>query len=189
MKAFERIVKEIPSNNGELGRITLDAVINMGRCLRNQMKHQEAIPYFAAVCEELTRWCDDGEGNNIIAQMESVKKYEEIDAGIKDNLHKAVEDLQQERKKKDPQYLQALVNLVACLTDGPRAYVEAQELALHVLKNIQKENTDMQNNLGRLYRKRGDYLKAKEAHKVTLWTRQLLSTATPSWSRPNAPSN
>ena len=168
LKAFERIVKEIPSNNGELGRITLDAVINMGRCLRNQMKHQEAIPYFAAVCEELTRWCDDGEGNNIIAQMESVKKYEEIDAGIKDNLHKAVEDLQQERKKKDPQYLQALVNLVACLTDGPRAYVEAQELALHVLKNIQKENTDMQNNLGRLYRKRGDYLKAKEAHGVVM---------------------
>ena len=168
LKAFERIVKEIPSDNGELGRITLDAVINMGRCLRNQMKHQEAIPYFAAVCEELTRWCDDGEGNNIIAQMESVKKDGEIDAGIKDNLHKAVEDLQQERKKDDPQYLQALVNLVACLTDGPRAYAEAQELALHVLKNIQKENTDMQNNLGRLYRKRGDYLKAKEAHGVVM---------------------
>ena len=168
LKAFERIVKEIPSDNGELGRITLDAVINMGRCLRNQMKHQEAIPYFAAVCEELTRWCDDGEGNNIIAQMESVKKDGEIDAGIKDNLHKAVEDLQQERKKDDPQYLQALVNLVACLTDGPRAYAEAQELALHVLKNIQKENTDMQNNLGRLYRKRGDYLKAKEAHRVVM---------------------
>ena len=168
LKAFERIVKEIPSDNGELGRITLDAVINMGRCLHNQMKHQEAIPYFAAVCEELTRWCDDGEGNNIIAQMESVKKDGEIDAGIKDNLHKAVEDLQQERKKDDPQYLQALVNLVACLTDGPRAYAEAQELALHVLKNIQKENTDMQNNLGRLYRKRGDYLKAKEAHRVVM---------------------
>lgn len=168
LQAFERIVKEIPSDNGELGRITLDAVINMGRCLRNQMKHQEAIPYFAAVCEELTRWCDDGEGNNIIAQMESVKKDGEIDAGIKDNLHKAVEDLQQERKKDDPQYLQALVNLVACLTDGPRAYAEAQELALHVLKNIQKENTDMQNNLGRLYRKRGDYLKAKEAHRVVM---------------------
>ena len=168
LKAFERIVKEIPSDNGELGRITLDAVINMGRCLRNQMKHQEAIPYFAAVCEELTRWCDDGEGNNIIAQMESVKKDGEIDAGIKDNLHKAVKDLQQERKKDDPQYLQALVNLVACLTDGPRAYAEAQELALHVLKNIQKENTDMQNNLGRLYRKRGDYLKAKEAHRVVM---------------------
>ena len=168
LKAFERIVKEIPSDNGELGRITLDAVINMGRCLRNQMKHQEAIPYFAAVCEELTRWCDDGEGNNIIAQMESVKKYEEIDAGIKDNLHKAVEDLQQERKKDDPQYLQALVNLVACLTDGPRAYAEAQELALHVLEQIDVDNTDMQNNLGRLYRKRGDYLKAKEAHRVVM---------------------
>ena len=168
LKAFERIVKEIPSDNGELGRITLDAVINMGRCLRNQMKHQEAIPYFAAVCEELTRWCDDGEGNNIIAQMESVKKDGEIDAGIKDNLHTAVKNLQQEWKKADPQYLQALVNLVACLTDGPRAYAEAQELALHVLKNIQKENTDMQNNLGRLYRKRGDYLKAKEAHRVVM---------------------
>ena len=168
LKAFERIVKEIPSDNGELRKITLDAVINMGRCKRNQMEHQEAIPYFAAVCEELTRWCDDGEGNNIIAQMESVKKDGEIDAGIKDNLHKAVEDLQQERKKDDPQYLQALVNLVACLTDGPRAYAEAQELALHVLKNIQKENTDMQNNLGRLYRKRGDYLKAKEAHGVVM---------------------
>lgn len=168
LKAFERIVKEIPSDNGELGRITLDAVINMGRCLRNQMKHQEAIPYFAAVCEELTRWCDDGEGNNIIARQELRKKYGEIDAGIKDNLHKAVKNLQQEWKKKDPQYLQALVNLVACLTDGPRAYAEAQELALHVLKNIQKENTDMQNNLGRLYRKRGDYLKAKEAHRVVM---------------------
>ena len=116
----------------------------------------------------MTRWCDDGEGNNIIAQMEFVKKYGEIDAGIKDNLHTAVEDLQQERKKDDPQYLQALVNLVSCLTDGPRAYAEAQELALHVLKNIQKENTDMQNNLGRLYRKRGDYLKAKEAHRVVM---------------------
>lgn len=168
MNAFERIVKEISHDNGKLGKITLDAVINMGRCLRNQMKHQEAIPYFAAVCEELTRWCDDGEGNNIIAQMEFVKKYGEIDAGIKDNLHTAVEDLQQERKKDDPQYLQALVNLVSCLTDGPRAYAEAQKLALHVLKNIQKENTDMQNNLGRLYRKRGDYLKAKEAHGVVM---------------------
>lgn len=168
MNAFERIVKEISHDNGKLGKITLDAVINMGRCLRNQMKHQEAIPYFAAVCEELTRWCDDGEGNNIIAQMEFVKKYGEIDAGIKDNLHTAVEDLQQERKKDDPQYLQALVNLVSCLTDGPRAYAEAQKLALHVLKNIQKENTDMQNNLGRLYRKRGDYLKAKEAHRVVM---------------------
>lgn len=168
LNAFESIVKKISPDNGELGRITLDAVINMGRCLRNQMKHQEAIPYFAAVCEELTRWCDDGEGNNIIAQMESVKKDGEIDAGIKDNLHTAVKNLQQEWKKADPQYLQALVNLVACLTDGPRAYAEAQELALHVLKNIQKENTDMQNNLGRLYRKRGDYLKAKEAHRVVM---------------------
>lgn len=168
MNAFECIVKEISHDNGKLGKITLDAVINMGRCLRNQMKHQEAIPYFAAVCEELTCWCDDGEGNNIIAQMEFVKKYGEIDAGIKDNLHTAVEDLQQERKKDDPQYLQALVNLVSCLTDGPRAYAEAQKLALHVLKNIQKENTDMQNNLGRLYRKRGDYLKAKEAHRVVM---------------------
>lgn len=168
MNAFECIVKEISHDNGKLGKITLDAVINMGRCLRNQMKHQEAIPYFAAVCEELTRWCDDGEGNNIIAQMEFVKKYGEIDAGIKDNLHTAVEDLQQEWKKDDPQYLQALVNLVSCLTDGPRAYAEAQKLALHVLKNIQKENTDMQNNLGRLYRKRGDYLKAKEAHRVVM---------------------
>lgn len=168
LKAFERIVKEIPSDNGELGRITLDAVINMGRCLRNQMKHQEAIPYFAAVCAALAPKCDDSEGKNIIARQELRKKYGEIDAGIKDNLHKAVEDLQQERKKDDPQYLQALVNLVACLTDGPRAYAEAQELALHVLKNIQKENTDMQNNLGRLYRKRGDYLKAKEAHRVVM---------------------
>lgn len=168
LKAFERIVKEIPSDNGELGRITLDAVINMGRCLRNQMKHQEAIPYFAAVCEELTRWCDDGEGNNIIAQMESVKKYEEIDAGIKDNLHKAVEDLQQERKKDDPQYLQALVNLVSCLTDGPRAYAEAQELALHVLKNIQKENIDMQNNMGRLYRKIKSFSKAEESYQKVM---------------------
>ena len=168
LKAFERIVKEIPSDNGELGRITLDAVINMGRCLRNQMKHQEAIPYFAAVCAALEPKCDDSEEKNIIARQELRKKYGEIDAGIKDNLHTAVEDLQQELKKRDPQYLQALVNLVACLTDGPRAYAEAQELALHVLKNIQKENTDMQNNLGRLYRKRGDYLKAKEAHRVVM---------------------
>lgn len=166
--AFQTIAEGITPNNTELANIALDAVINMGRCLRNQMKHQEAIPYFVAVCAELARWCHDGEGNNIIAQMESVKKDGEIDAGIKDNLHKAVEDLQQERKKDDPQYLQALVNLVACLTDGPRAYAEAQELALHVLKNIQKENTDMQNNLGRLYRKRGDYLKAKEAHRVVM---------------------
>lgn len=168
LKAFERIVKEIPSNNGELGRITLDAVINMGRCKRNQMEHQEAIPYFAAVCAALAPKCGDGEGKNIIARQELRKKYGEIDAGIKDNLHTAVKNLQQEWKKADPQYLQALVNLVACLTDGPRAYVEAQELALHVLKNIQKENTDMQNNLGRLYRKRGDYLKAKEAHGVVM---------------------
>lgn len=168
LKAFERIVKEIPSDNGELRKITLDAVINMGRCKRNQMEHQEAIPYFAAVCAALAPKCDDSEGKNIIARQELRKKYGEIDAGIKDNLHKAVKNLQQEWKKKDPQYLQALVNLVACLTDGPRAYVEAQELALHVLKNIQEENTDMQNNLGRLYRKRGDYLKAKEAHGVVM---------------------
>ena len=168
LKAFERIVKEIPSDNGELRRITLDAVINMGRCLRNQMKHQEAIPYFAAVCAALAPKCDDSEGETIIARQELRKKYGEIDAGIKDNLHKAVEDLQQERKKDDPQYLQALVNLVACLTDGPRAYAGAQELALHVLEQIDVDNTDMQNNLGRLYRKRGDYLKAKEAHRVVM---------------------
>lgn len=168
LNAFERIVKEIPSDNGELGKITLDAVINMGRCLRNQMKHQEAIPYFAAVCEELTRWCDDGEGNNIIAQMEFVKKYGEIDAGIKDNLHTAVEDLQQERKKDDPQYLQALVNLVSCLTDGPRAYAEAQKLALHVLKNIDSYNIDMQNNMGRLYRKIKSFSKAEESYQKVM---------------------
>ena len=168
LKAFERIVKEIPSDNGELRKITLDAVINMGRCLRNQMKHQEAIPYFAAVCAALAPKCDDSEGKNIIARQELRKKYGAIDAGIKDNLHTAVKNLQQEWKKKDPQYLQALVNLVACLTDGPRAYVEAQELALHVLEQIDVDNTDMQNNLGRLYRKRGDYLKAKEAHRVVM---------------------
>ena len=168
LKAFERIVKEIPSDNGELRKITLDAVINMGRCKRNQMEHQEAIPYFAAVCAALAPKCDDSEGKNIIARQELRKKYGAIDAGIKDNLHTAVKNLQQEWKKKDPQYLQALVNLVACLTDGPRAYVEAQELALHVLEQIDVDNTDMQNNLGRLYRKRGDYLKAKEAHRVVM---------------------
>lgn len=168
LKAFERIVKEIPSDNGELRKITLDAVINMGRCLRNQMKHQEAIPYFAAVCAALAPKCDDSEGKNIIARQELRKKYGEIDAGIKDNLHTAVKNLQQEWKKKDPQYLQALVNLVACLTDGPREYAVAQDLALHVLERIDDENIDMQNNLGRLYRKRGDYLKAKEAHGVVM---------------------
>lgn len=168
LKAFERIVKEIPSDNGELRKITLDAVINMGRCLHNQMKHQEAIPYFAAVCAALAPKCDDSEGKNIIARQELRKKYGEIDAGIKDNLHTAVKNLQQEWKKKDPQYLQALVNLVACLTDGPREYAVAQDLALHVLERIDDENIDMQNNLGRLYRKRGDYLKAKEAHGVVM---------------------
>lgn len=168
LKAFERIVKEIPSDNGELRKITLDAVINMGRCKRNQMEHQEAIPYFAAVCAALAPKCDDSEGKNIIARQELRKKYGEIDAGIKDNLHTAVKNLQQEWKKKDPQYLQALVNLVACLTDGPREYAVAQDLALHVLERIDDENIDMQNNLGRLYRKRGDYLKAKEAHGVVM---------------------
>lgn len=168
LKAFERIVKEIPSDNGELRKITLDAVINMGRCKRNQMEHQEAIPYFAAVCAALAPKCDDSEGKNIIARQELRKKYGEIDAGIKDNLHTAVKNLQQEWKKKDPQYLQALVNLVACLTDGPREYAMAQDLALHVLERIDDENIDMQNNLGRLYRKRGDYLKAKEAHGVVM---------------------
>lgn len=168
LKAFERIVKEIPSDNGELRKITLDAVINMGRCKRNQMEHQEAIPYFAAVCAALAPKCDDSEGKAIIARQELRKKYGEIDAGIKDNLHTAVKNLQQEWKKKDPQYLQALVNLVACLTDGPREYAMAQDLALHVLERIDDENIDMQNNLGRLYRKRGDYLKAKEAHGVVM---------------------
>lgn len=171
MNAFERIVKEISHDNGKLGKITLDAVINMGRCLRNQMKHQEAIPYFVAVCAELAPRCGDGEGESIIAQKKLEEKYGEINAGVKGKLHMAVGKLQLEQQrdaKKDPQYLQALVNLVSCLTDGPRAYAEAQELALHVLKNIQKENTDMQNNLGRLYRKRGDYLKAKEAHGVVM---------------------
>ena len=171
LNAFERIVKEIPSDNGELGRITLDTVINMGRCQRNQMEHQKAIPYFVAVCAELAPRCGDGEGESIIAQKKLEEKYGEINAGVKGKLHMAVGKLQLEQQrdaKKDPQYLQALVNLVSCLTDGPRAYAEAQELALHVLKNIQKENTDMQNNLGRLYRKRGDYLKAKEAHGVVM---------------------
>lgn len=171
LKAFERIVKEIPSDNGELRKITLDAVINMGRCKRNQMEHQEAIPYFAAVCAALAPMCGDGEGKAIIAQQKLLETYGKIDEKIKGKFHveeNSQQPQQQCKDKKDPQYLQALVNLVACLTDGPRAYAEAQELALHVLKNIQKENTDMQNNLGRLYRKRGDYLKAKEAHGVVM---------------------
>lgn len=171
LKAFERIVKEIPSDNGELRKITLDAVINMGRCKRNQMEHQEAIPYFAAVCAALASMCGDSEGKAIIARQKLLETYGGIDKKIKEKFHmeeKSQQPQQQCKDKKDPQYLQALVNLVACLTDGPRAYVEAQELALHVLKNIQEENTDMQNNLGRLYRKRGDYLKAKEAHRVVM---------------------
>lgn len=171
LNAFERIVKEIPSDNGELGRITLDAVINMGRCQRNQMEHQKAIPYFVAVCAALAPMCGDGEGEAIIAQQKLLETYGGIDEKIKEKFHmeeKSQQPQQQSKDKKDPQYLQALVNLVSCLTDGPRAYAEAQELALHVLKNIQKENTDMQNNLGRLYRKRGDYLKAKEAHGVVM---------------------
>lgn len=171
LNAFERIVKEIPSDNGELGRITLDAVINMGRCQRNQMEHQKAIPYFVAVCAALAPMCGDGEGEAIIAQQKLLETYGGIDEKIKEKFHmeeKSQQPQQQSKDKKDPQYLQALVNLVSCLTDGPRAYAEAQELALHVLKNIQKENTDMQNNLGRLYRKRGDYLKAKEAHRVVM---------------------
>lgn len=171
LNAFERIVKEIPSDNGELGRITLDTVINMGRCQRNQMEHQKAIPYFVAVCAALAPMCGDGEGEAIIAQQKLLETYGGIDEKIKEKFHmeeKSQQPQQQCKVKKDPQYLQALVNLVSCLTDGPRAYAEAQELALHVLKNIQKENTDMQNNLGRLYRKRGDYLKAKEAHGVVM---------------------
>lgn len=171
LNAFERIVKEIPSDNGELGRITLDAVINMGRCQRNQMEHQKAIPYFVAVCAALAPMCGDGEGEAIIAQQKLLETYGGIDEKIKEKFHmeeKSQQPQQQSKDKKDPQYLQALVNLVSCLTDGPRAYAEAQELALHVLKNIQKGNTDMQNNLGRLYRKRGDYLKAKEAHRVVM---------------------
>lgn len=169
--AFQTIAEGITPNNTELANIALDAVINMGRCLRNQMKHQEAIPYFVAVCAELAPRCGDGEGESIIAQKKLEEKYGEINAGVKGKLHMAVGKLQLEQQrdaKKDPQYLQALVNLVSCLTDGPRAYAEAQKLALHVLKNIQKENIDMQNNMGRLYRKRGDYLKAKEAHGVVM---------------------
>lgn len=174
LKAFERIVREISPDSMKLGKITLDAVINMGRCLRNQMKHQEGIPYFAAVCAELAPRCGDGEGEKIVAQKKLLETYGRIDAGVEENLHTAVEKLQLKQQcddknsKKDPQYLQALVNLVACLTDGPREYAMAQELALHVLERIEDENTDMQNNLGRLYRKRGDYLKAKETHRVVM---------------------
>ena len=171
LKAFERIVKEIPSDNGELRKITLDAVINMGRCKRNQMEHQEAIPYFAAVCAALAPMCGDGEGKAIIARQKLLETYGGIDKKIKEKFHmeeKSQQPQQQCKDKKDPQYLQALVNLVSCLTDGPRAYAGAQELALHVLEQIDVDNTDMQNNLGRLYRKRGDYLKAKEAHRVVM---------------------
>lgn len=171
LKAFERIVKEIPSDNGELRKITLDAVINMGRCLRNQMKHQEAIPYFAAVCAALAPMCGDGEGKAIIARQKLLETYGEIDEKIKGKFHveeNSQQPQQQCKDKKDPQYLQALVNLVSCLTDGPRAYAEAQELAVHVLKSLDMKNIDMRNNLGRLYRKRGDYLKAQETHRVVV---------------------
>ena len=171
LKAFERIVKEIPSDNGELGRITLDAVINMGRCKRNQMEHQEAIPYFAAVCAALAPMCGDGEGKAIIAQQKLLETYGGIDEKIKEKFHmeeKSQQPQQQSKDKKDPQYLQALVNLVACLTDGPRAYAEAQELALHVLERIDVDNTDMQNNLGRLYRKRKDFLLAEESYRKVM---------------------
>ncbi len=171
LKAFERIVKEIPSDNGELRKITLDAVINMGRCKRNQMEHQEAIPYFAAVCAALAPMCGDGEGEAIIAQQKLLETYGGIDEKIKEKFHmeeKSQQSQQQCKDKKDPQYLQALVNLVSCLTDGPRAYAEAQELAVHVLKSLDMKNIDMRNNLGRLYRKRGDYLKAQETHRVVM---------------------
>lgn len=169
--AFQAIAEGIDSNRTDLANIALDAVINMGRCLRNQMKHQEAIPYFAAVCAALAPKCGDGEGEAIIAQQKLLEKYREIGEGIKNKLNAAVgkRQLEQQSKdKKDPQYLQALVNLVACLTDGPRAYAEAQELALHVLERIDVDNTDMQNNLGRLYRKRKDFLLAEESYRKVM---------------------
>lgn len=169
--AFQAIAEGITPNNTELANIALDAVINMGRCLRNQMKHQEAIPYFVAVCAELAPRCGDGEGESIIAQKKLEEKYGEINAGVKGKLHMAVGKLQLEQQrdaKKDPQYLQALVNLVSCLTDGPRAYAEAQKLALHVLKNIDSYNIDMQNNMGRLYRKIKSFSKAEESYQKVM---------------------
>lgn len=101
LKAFERIVKEIPSDNGELGRITLDAVINMGRCLRNQMKHQEAIPYFAAVCAALAPMCGDGEGEAIIAQQKLLETYGGIDEKIKGKFHVEENSQQPQQQCKD----------------------------------------------------------------------------------------
>ena len=169
--AFQAIAEGIDSNRTDLANIALDAVINMGRCKRNQMEHQEAIPYFAAVCAALAPMCGDGEGKAIIAQQKLLETYGEIDEKIKGKFHveeNSQQSQQQCKDKKDPQYLQALVNLVSCLTDGPRAYAEAQELAVHVLKSLDMKNIDMRNNLGRLYRKRGDYLKAQETHRVVV---------------------
>ena len=169
--AFQAIAEGIDPNRTDLANIALDAVINMGRCKRNQMEHQEAIPYFAAVCAALAPMCGDGEGKAIIAQQKLRKKYGEIDEKIKKKFHMEEESQQPQQQckdKKDPQYLQALVNLVSCLTDGPRAYAEAQELAVHALKSLDMKNIDMRNNLGRLYRKRGDYLKAQETHRVVV---------------------
>ena len=169
--AFQAIAEGIDSNRTDLANIALDAVINMGRCKRNQMEHQEAIPYFAAVCAALAPMCGDGEGKAIIAQQKLLETYGEIDEKIKGKFHveeNSQQSQQQCKDKKDPQYLQALVNLVSCLTDGPRAYAEAQKLAVHVLKSLDMKNIDMRNNLGRLYRKRGDYLKAQETHRVVV---------------------
>ncbi len=168
---FQTIIEELSPDSTELANIALDAVINMGRCQRNQMKYQEAIPYFVAVCAALASKCDDSEGETIIVRQKLLEKYRKIGEGIKNKLNAAVgkRQLEQQSKdKKDPQYLQALVNLVACLTDGPRAYAEAQELALHVLERIDVDNTDMQNNLGRLYRKRKDFLLAEESYRKVM---------------------
>lgn len=169
--AFQAIAEGIVPNHTDLANIALDAVINMGRCKRNQMEHQEAIPYFAAVCAALAPMCGDGEGKAIIAQQKLLETYGGIDEKIKEKFHmeeKSQQPQQQCKDKKDPQYLQALVNLVSCLTDGPRAYAEAQELALHVLEQIDVDNTDMQNNLGRLYRKRKDFLLAEESYRKVM---------------------
>lgn len=169
--AFQAIAEGIDPNRTDLANIALDAVINMGRCKRNQMEHQEAIPYFAAVCAALAPMCGDGEGKAIIAQQKLLETYGGIDEKIKKKFHMEEESQQPQQQckdKKDPQYLQALVNLVSCLTDGPRAYAEAQELAVHALKSLDMKNIDMRNNLGRLYRKRGDYLKAQETHRVVV---------------------
>lgn len=165
---FRDICALIPGQSALECHVALDAAVNMGRCLSNCFQFEEAEPYFACVGRMLAEVCEGEAGQNTVELLTRCCGTGVLPEGLKKGIwldpwaFKAMLNrVPQAGRELHTHYIQALVNLVACIISGRRAYALAQQLGEHVLKGPGRDNVDLQNNLARLYRKQRDYQRAR----------------------------